>query len=48
MGQRGSYAAAKSALIVLRKEECVSSMGQSSNDAAVKDVQSMLSKVVCA
>ena len=41
MGQRSNYAAVKDAQIKLGKEECVSGMEQSSNDAAAKDAEIM-------
>ena len=44
MGQRSDYATVKDVLINFRREECVSSMEQSSNDAATKDAQIKLGK----
>ena len=39
MVQRVKYAVVRDAQIRLSKEECARGMGQSPNDAAVKDVQ---------
>ena len=39
MGHRSNDAAEKGVTALQRKEECVLSMGQFSNDAAVKDVK---------
>jgi len=42
-----TFTAAKDAQIMSSMEECASSMGPASNYAAVKNVQSMLSKEEC-
>ena len=48
MGRRSNYAAKKDVQIMLRREECVLSMGQNLIAAAKKDAQIRFEKEECA